>query len=164
MEDSSGKVLARLDELRSMGRPIDGVDWFRRAQMAHARCAGVPVVYAARCGSFHSPIPYGSSFLTMLPLKDAWRVLRAVGTKYLLRCALQGRSSIIDANGKRLAQTGEEGEVVLVAEVQVGAPDLESLPPVPDGRALIPGIPWSQFLFDDSMIMQGRWYRRRRGG
>ena len=163
MEDSDGEVLARLDELRTLGKPVDGVDWFQRAQVAHARCAGVPVVYAARCGTFHSPIPYGSSFLTMLRPKDAFRVLRSVGTDYLLRCPLQGHSCILDAKGDRVAQTGEEGESVLVAKVRPGAPDPAMLQPVPEGRALIPGIPRSHFVFDDSMIMQGRWYRRRRG-
>jgi predicted amidohydrolase len=163
MEDGDGVVLARLGELRSLGKTMDGVDWFQRAQVAHARCAGAPVVYAARCGTFYSPIPYGSSFLTMLRPGDALRVLRAVGTRYLLRCPLQGRSCILDAKGERLASTGEEGEGVLVATVQLGEPDPALLPSVPEGRALIAGIPRSQFVFDDSMIGQGRWYRWRRG-
>jgi predicted amidohydrolase len=163
MEDNSGQVLARLDELRSLGKSMDGVDWFQRAQVAHARCAGVPVVYAARCGTFYSPIPYGALFLTMLHPRDALRVLGSVGTRYLLRCPLQGNSCILDAKGERVALTGEEGEAVLVATVRPGASDLAMLPPVPEGRALISGIPRSQFLFDDSMIVQGRWYRRRRG-
>jgi hypothetical protein len=50
---------------------------------------------------------------------------------------------------------------MLVATVQPGAPDPATLPPLPKGRALIPGIPKSQFLFDDSLIVQGRWVRRR---
>jgi predicted amidohydrolase len=164
MEDGEGTALARLGALRSLGNTLDGVEWFNRARVAHARSAGVPLVYAARCGEFHSPIPYGWSFLTMLKPRDALRVLRAVGTKYWLRCPMQGRSHILDARGEPLAQTGQDGEAVLVDTVQPGAPDPAALPPLPRGRALIPGIPWSQFLFDDSLIVQGRWYRRRHGG
>jgi predicted amidohydrolase len=161
LEDGDGNVLARLDRLRSLGSTLDGVDWFERAQVAHARCAGVPVIYAARCGTFHSPIPYGASFLTMLRPREALRVLRAVGTRYLLRCPMQGRSCILNANGERIAHTGQDGEAILVATVQPGAADPPRLPPAPEGRAVIPGIPRLQFLFDDSMIVQGRWYRRR---
>jgi predicted amidohydrolase len=170
LEDADGKVLARLDAMRSLGRTLDGVDWFDRARAAHARSAGVPYVYAARCGEFHSPIPQGWSFLTMLKWGDAQRVRRAVGTRYWLRCPMQGRSCILDAGGEPLAQAGQacgeqsrtNGEAVLVATVQPGAPGSSALPPVPKGRALIPGIPRSQFLFDDSLIVQGRWYRRQR--
>lgn len=109
MEDDNGVVLARLDQLRSLGKTMDGVDWFQRAQVAHAQSAGAPVVYAARCGTFHSPIPFGWSFLTMLRPWDTFRVLRAVGTQYVLRCPLQGRSCILDAEGERVAWTGEGG-------------------------------------------------------
>jgi N-carbamoylputrescine amidase len=161
LEDGDGNVLARLDELRSFGSTMDGVDWFDRARVAHARCAGVPVVYAARCGTFHSPIPFGASVLTTLRTRAALRVLRAVGTKYLVRCPMQGRSCILDGEGVRIAHTGQDGEAVLVAEVQPGTLDLAKLPPVPEGRAMIPGIPRLQFLFDDSLIVQGQWYRRR---
>jgi predicted amidohydrolase len=163
LEDGEGHVLAHLRELRSLGNALDGVEWFHRAQVAHARSAGVPLVYAARCGEFHSPIPYGWSFLTMLKPGEALHVLRAAGTRYWLRCPMQGRSHIVDARGEPLAQAGQDGEVVLVATVQPGVPDPSTLPPVPKGRALIPGIPRSQFLFDDSLIVQGRWTRRRHG-
>lgn len=160
MENAEGNVLARLDTMRSLGRTLDGVDWFDRARVAHARSAGVPLVYAARCGEFRSPIPYGWLFLTMLKWGDAQRVRRAVGARYWLRCPMQGCSCILDDAGEPLAQTGQEGESVLVATVQPGAPDLATLPPVPRGRALIPGIPRFQFLFDDSLIVQGRWGRK----
>jgi predicted amidohydrolase len=162
LEDAEGNVLAHLERMVSLGRNVDGVDWFTRAQEAHARCAGVPVVYAARCGAFHSPIPYGWSFLTMLRPGDALRVLRRVGTRYLMRSTLQGRSAILNADGERIAQAGPEGECVLVADVRPGASDPATLPPVPAGRALVPGIPWFQFLFDDSLAIQGRRYRRRK--
>jgi predicted amidohydrolase len=76
LEDANGRVLARVERLHSLGARLDGVDWFRRAQEAHAQSLGVPVVYAARCGTFHSPVPYGASFLLTLPLRDALRVLR----------------------------------------------------------------------------------------
>jgi predicted amidohydrolase len=161
MEDGQGGVLANLRQLRSLGSTLDGVDWFSRAWVAHARSAGVPLVYAARCGEFHSPIPYGWSFLIMLKPGEALHVLRTAGTKYWLRCPLQGRSHILDAGGQPLAGAGQDGEAVLVATVQTGASDPASLPPLPGGRALIPGIPRFQFLFDDSLIVQGRWYRRR---
>jgi predicted amidohydrolase len=161
MEDDQGHVLARLDELRSLGNRLDGAGWFARAQVAHARCAGVPVIHAARCGTFHSSIPYGSSFLTMLSPRDALRVLRAVGTRYWLRCPMMGCSCIRDRTGEPMASTGQDSEAVLVAEVQPGAADLAPLPPVPTGRSLVPEIPRVQFLFDDSMIVQGRWYRQR---
>jgi predicted amidohydrolase len=163
LEDAQGNVLARLDAMRSLGRTLDGADWFDRARVAHARSASVPLIYAARCGEFHSPIPYGWSFLTMLKRGDAQRVRRAVGTDYLLRCPFQGRSCILDAAGEPLAQTDQAGEAVLVATVQRGTPDPATLPPVPRGRAMIPGVPKSQFLFDDSLIVQGWWVRWRRG-
>jgi hypothetical protein len=90
------------------------------------------------------------------------RVLRSVGTRYLLHSVLQGRSAILDATGRRIAQAGQDGEMVLVASVQAGAPEAATLPPVPAGRTLVPGIPWFQLLFDDSLAVQGRWYRRRK--
>jgi predicted amidohydrolase len=161
LEDGEGQVLASLAELRSLGRSLDGVDWFQRAQTAHARSAGVPLVYAARCGTFHSPIPYGWSFLTMLKPREVLHVLRAVRTRYLLRCPMQGRSCILDARGERLAAAEQEGETVLVATVQPGVPKASALPPVPRGQALIPGIPRFQFWFDRSMITLGRRYHER---
>ena len=162
MEDPSGRVLAQLGTFKSMGKTVDGVDWFDRAQVLHAQSAGVPVVYAARCGTFHSPIPYGSSFLIALGIRDAVRVLRGAGNKYWLRCPMMGRSSILDAQGERVAHTGQDGEAVLVTTVQPGAPGLHTLPPVPRGQTLVPGIPWLQLLFDRTMIAQGRRYRQRR--
>ncbi len=161
MEDGKGHVLAHLRELRFLGRVLDGVDWFDRARAAHAQSAGVPLVYAARCGEFHSPIPYGWSFLTMLRPGETLRVLQAVGTRYWLRCPMQGRSHILDAAGEPLAQTGQDGEAVLVTTVLPGAPNPAMLPPLPKGQAMIPGIPKFQFLFDNSLILQGQWYRRR---
>ncbi len=162
IEDADGRVLARREELRSFGTTLDGVDWFQRAQEAHARSAGAPVVYAARCGTFHSPIPFGSSFLLTLPLREAWGVLRAAGTDYWLRCPMMGRSCILNAQGERLASTGEEGEAVVMATVHPGAPDAAVLPKLRRGTALIPGIPQSQLRFDGLMISLGRWYARRR--
>ena len=161
MEDSGGRVLAELGAFEMMGNVVDGVDWFNRAQMAHARSAGVPLVYASRCGTFHSPVPYGSSFLFALGMRGALRVLRSTGTRYWLRCPMMGRSRILDRDGEPLASTGQDGEAVLVAELQTGAPDPATLPPLPKGRSLIPGIPASQLFFDDSMIAWGRCYRRR---
>ena len=161
MEDSGGRVLAELDRFEMMGEVVDGVDWFDRAQKAHVRSAGVPLVYASRCGTFHSPIPYGSSFLFALGMRGALSVLRSTGTKYWLRCPMMGRSRILNRDGEPLASTGQDGEAVLVAELQTGAPGETTLPPLPKGRSLIPGIPVSQLFFDDSMTALGRWYRRR---
>ncbi len=161
VEDARGQALLEIKRLRFLGQEVDGVAWFDRARRAHARHAGVPLVYAARCGEFYSPIPYGWSFLLTLGPREAWRVLRAVGTDYRLRCPMQGRSCILDAQGEPLVGAEESGEAVLVATVQPGAPDLERLPPVPRGRAAIPGIPWFQFLLDDWLILLGRWVRRR---
>ncbi|MGD8794561.1 MAG: carbon-nitrogen hydrolase family protein [Anaerolineae bacterium] len=161
VEDGEGRVLAELPRLRSLGRDLDGVDWFRRAQEIQARSAGVPLVYAARCGEFHSPIPYGLPFLSMLKPGEMVRVLRAVGTGYWLRSTLAGRSCILDGQGARLASTGQEEEAVLLATVETGAPDRATLPAVGKGRSLVPGIPGFQFLFDDIMIALGRRYRRR---
>ena len=158
VEDAHGRVLVRIETLRSLGHTLDGVDWFNRAQVLHARSAGVPVVYAARCGTFHSPMPYGWTFLLALRAKDAYRVLRAVGAKYLLRCPLMGRSCILNAAGERIASTGEEGEAVLVATVQPGAPEPAELPSLPRGTSLVPGIPQFQFRSDDMLISLGRRY------
>lgn len=162
IEDGQGYVLARLGELRTLGERMDGVEWFTRAQEVHARCAGVPVVYAARCGAFHSPIPYGWPFLATLRPRETLRVLRSVGTHYLLRSVLQGRSAVLDAAGERIVQAGQDGEVVLVASVQAGAPELAALPPVPAGRVLVPDVSWFALLLDDSLAIRGRRYRRRK--
>ena len=161
MEDCEGRVLAELDTFEMNGKTVDGVDWFNRAQRSHVRSTGVPLVYAARCGTFHSPIPYGSSFLLTLGIRHAVRVLRSTGTGYWLRCPMMGRSRILDRDGEPLASTGQDGEAVVVAELQSGVSDAAKLAPVPKGRTMIPGIPASQLLFDDSMIAWGRWYRRR---
>ena len=161
MEDSEGRVLAEVGTFEMMGKAVDGVDWFDRAQKAHVRSAGVPLVYASRCGTFHSPIPYGSSFLFALGMRGALRVLQSTGTRYWLRCPMMGRSRILNRDGEPLASTGQSGETVLVAGLQSGAPDAAKLAPVPKGRSLIPGLPASQLLFDDSMIAWGRWYHRR---
>jgi predicted amidohydrolase len=162
VEDGTGNVLGYLGRLRALGKTMDGVEWFARAQEAHARCTGVPVVYAARCGAFHSPIPHGWPFLAALRPREALRVLRSVGTRYLLRSVLQGRSAILDATGERIVQAGPDGEVVLVASVQAGAPEPAALPPVPAGRILVPDISWFALLYDDSLAIQGRRYRRRK--
>jgi predicted amidohydrolase len=119
------------------------------------------VVYAARCGTFHSPVPYGSSFLLLLPPWEALRVLRTVGTRYWLRCPMQGRSSILDPRGERVVQAGQEGETVLVAQVRPGAPDPARLPPSPEGRSLVPGMPSLPFCLDRVLIWLGRRTRRR---
>jgi len=161
LEDAEGRVLARISELRSMGHTMDGVDWFCRAQVLHARSAGVPVVYAARCGRFHSSFPYGSSFLLAANGKDALRVLRGAGTRYLLRCPMMGRSCIVNAEGERIASADQDGEALLVASVQPGAPDPAMLPPVPSGKFLVSGIPRDQLWFESLLISLGRWYARR---
>jgi predicted amidohydrolase len=161
LEDTEGCVLARTSELRSMGHTLDGVDWFCRAQVLHARSAGVPVVYAARCGTFLSSFPYGSSFLMTLKPGDALHVLRGAGTKYRIRCPMMGRSCVVNAAGERVASADQDGEAVLVATVQPGAPDPAVLPPVPKGKSLVPGIPRSQLWSENLLIWLGRWYASR---
>jgi predicted amidohydrolase len=161
IEDSEGRVLAQLGKFKMTGKVVDGVGWFDRAQMTHVRCAGVPLVYASRCGTFHSPIPYGSSYFFALGMHSALRVLRSTGTRYWLRCPMIGRSRILNRDGEPLASTGQDDEAVLVAELQTGASGAAKLAPVPKGRSLIPGIPALQLLFDDSMIAWGRWHRWR---
>ena len=161
VEDAEGRALTGVKTPRFLGQEADVVDWFRRAQETHARSAGVPLIYAARCGTFYSPLPYGWPFLMTLGLRAAWRVLRAAGSRYYFRGPIMGRSCILDAQGERLASAGEGGEAVLTATVQPGAPDPATLPPLPKGRALVPGIPWWQFLFDEWLILLGRWVRRR---
>jgi predicted amidohydrolase len=160
LEDEHGCVLAQMERLRVAGATLDAASWFGQAQVAHARSAGVPVVYAARCGVFHSPLPHGGCFLLAVPPKDALRVLRAVGTRFWLRCPMMGRSCILDAAGNRIAQAEQDGEAVLVADVATGAPNPKTLPPVPTGRALVCGIPGWLLLLDDSMAFWGWWYRR----
>lgn len=161
LEDKEGNVLARIDNLGAFGRTMDMAEWFQRAQVAHARNAGVPVVYAARCGSFHSPIPYGEWLLLALGTRDALHVLRTAGSRFRVRCPMMGRSCILDAEGERVASTGQDGEAVLVATVEAGAPDPAALPPPPRGTALIAGVPRYPFWFDGSMISLGSWYRQR---
>ncbi len=161
IEDNEGGVLAELGTFRMMGKVVDGVAWFDHAQKAHVHCAGVPLIYSSRCGTFHSRIPYGSTYFFAPGMRGAMRVWGNAGTKYWLRCPMIGRSRILDRDGEALASTGQDAEAVLVADVQPGAPDPAKLAPVPKGRALIPGIPASQLLFDDSMIALGRWYRWR---
>jgi predicted amidohydrolase len=167
LEDGEGNVLARIDNLSVFGRAMDVVDWFQQAQVAHARNAGVPVVYAARCGTFHSPIPFGAWLLLAQGSRDALHVLRTAGARYRLRCPMMGRSCILNAAGERIAGAGQDGEAVLVATVEAGAPglagapDLAAMPPLPSGVALIAGIPRYPFWFDGWMITLGPWYGRR---
>ena len=161
MEDDDGRVLAELGTFQMAGKTVDGVDWFDRAQRAHVHNAGVPLVYAARCGTFHSLIPYGSSFLFTLGIGRALRALQGAGTRYWIRCPMMGRSRILSRDGETLTSTGQDGEAVVLADLDSGAPDAAGLPAVPRGRTLIPGIPAPQLLFDDAMIAWGRWYRRR---
>jgi predicted amidohydrolase len=160
VQDASGHVLVQSGIPRILGSDLDLVDWFHRAQELHARSAAVPLVYAARCGTFHSSLPYGHLFLLALGMKNALRVLRTAGTRYLLRCPLGGCSCILNAEGERLASTGQEGEVVLVANIQPGAPEPAGLPPVPKSRLLVPGIPPAMFHIDRLMISLGRRYLR----
>jgi len=161
MEGNEGRALGRLGRQCTLGRRIDGVDWFERAQVAHTRSAGVPLIYASRSGEFHSTIPYGWPLLTTLKPTEAIHVLRSIGTKYTFRCPMQGHSCILDARGQTLIVTGQASEEVLVANVQLGAPGLASEPQLPTGRALIPGIPRFVLLLDDSLFAQGWWYRQR---
>ena len=161
IEDNEGSVLAELGTFKMMGKVVDGVAWFDQAQKAHVHCAGVPLVYASRCGMFHSPLPYASSFLLTMGFGPALNVLRNAGTRYWLRCPMMGRSRMLGRDGEPLAGTGQDGEAIVIADLKSGAPDAAKLAPVPKGRTLIPGIPASQLLFDDSMIAWGRWYRRR---
>ena len=161
IEDGEGRVLAEMSTLEMTGKTIDGVDWFDRAQRAHVHCAGVPLVYAARCGTFHSLIPSGASFLFTLGIGRALRTLQRAGTRYWIRCPMMGRSRILSRDGEPLASASQDGEAVVLADLCSGAPDATRLPPVPRGRTLISGIPAAQILFDDSMIAGGRWYRRR---
>jgi predicted amidohydrolase len=161
LEDNGGNVLARIDSLDAFGRTMDGADWFEQAQLAHTRCAGVPLVYAARCGTFYSSIPYGLPLLLALSPAMALRVLRATGTHYRLRCPMMGRSAIRDATGQPIESLGQAGEAVVMATVQPGAPDPAALSRVPDGPSLVPEIPRFQLWFDSVMIARGRRYRRR---
>lgn len=161
LEDGEGNVLARIDSLRAFGRAMDVVDWFKQSQVAHARNAGVPVVYAARCGTFYSSIPYGSLLLLALGTRDALHVLRTAGSRFRVRCPMMGRSCILDAGGERIASADQDGEAVLVATVEAEAPDPAALPPPPKGTALIADIPRVQFWFDGWMISLGPGYGRR---
>ncbi len=161
IEDDKDRALVEPSTLELMGKTVDGADWFDRAQLAHVRSAGVPLIYAARCGTFHSPLPFGPSFLLTLGMGRALHVLRSAGTRYRLRCPMMGRSRILSRDGEPLASTGQDGEAVVIADLKSGAPDAVKMAPIPKGRTLIPGIPAAQLLFDDSTIALGRWHRRR---
>lgn len=162
-EDERGQVLARVGPARILGATLDAVSWFGQATALHARSAGVPAVYAPRCGSFCSPIPYGLLFLAGWGPRVAARVLRGAGTHFRMRCPLMGRARILDRTGAPLAQAGQDEEAILVATVQPGAPDPATLPPLPapSRRSIVPDFPAIQLWLDGLAIALGRRYRRR---
>ena len=160
LKGDGGRVLVQMKD-RILGVRLDTVGWFGQATVLQAQSAGVPAVYAARCGPFHSPIPYGLLFLMSLGPGVMTRVLPAAGTNFKLSCPLMGRSCIVDRDGTKLAQTGQDEEAVLLAAIQAGTPDLATLPPLPRGRALVPGVPPQIFWLDSLAILVGRWHRRR---
>ena len=160
LEDDSGRVLVRVKD-QMLGVKVDAVGWFEQATVLQAQSAGVPAVYAARCGPFHSPMPYGPLFLMSLGPGAMARVLGAAGSNFRLSCAMMGRSCIIGRDGTRLAQAGEDQEAVLVAAVQAGAPDPVTLPPFPKRRTLVPSIPAPILWLDRAAVALGGWYRAR---
>jgi len=160
LEDDGGRVLMRMRD-RVLGVRMDAVGWFGQATVLQAQSAGVPAVYAARCGPFRSPIPYGLLFLMSLGPWAMARVLPAAGTDFRLSCPLMGRSCIIDRDGTRLAQAGQDEEAVLLAPVRSGAPSQAVLPPLPKGRMLVPGVPAQISWLDGLAIRVGRWHRYR---
>ena len=160
LEDEGGRLLVRMKD-RILGARLDAVGWFEQATVLQAQCAGVPAVYAARCGPFHSPIPYGLLFLMSLGLRVMARVLPAAGTNFRLSCPLMGRSCIVDRDGTRLAQAGQDEEAVLLASVQPSTPTLAVLPPLPKRRILVPGVPAPILWLDRLAIPLGRWHRYR---
>jgi len=160
LENDGGRTLLRMKD-RILGVRLDAVGWFEQATVLQAQSAGVPAVYAARCGPFHSPIPYGLLFLMSLGPGTMARVLPAAGTDFRLSCPLMGRTCIIDRDGTRLAQAGEDEEAVLLAAVQTGIPDPAALPPLPNRRTLVPGIPPQILWLDRLAILVGRWHRYR---
>lgn len=160
LEDDGGRVLARMKD-RILGVRMDAVGWFGQATMLQALSAGVPVVYAARCGPFRSPIPYGLFLLMSLGPGTMARVLPAAGADFRLSCPLMGRSCIVDRDGARLAQAGQDEEAVLLATVRPGAPAPAALAPLSRGRMLVSGIPAQISWLDSLAILMGRWHRRR---
>jgi predicted amidohydrolase len=160
LEDGNGRAVVCMKD-RILGVKLDAVGWFEQATVLQAQSAGVPVVYAARCGPFRSPILYGFLFLMTLGPGITARVLTAAGTNFRLSCPLMGRSCIVERDGTRLARAGQDEEAVLVATVQAGAPDATALPPVPKSRALVPSIPPQIFWLDGLAILVGRWHRWR---
>ncbi|MBN1657246.1 MAG: carbon-nitrogen hydrolase family protein [Anaerolineae bacterium] len=161
LEDHAGRVAARC-EPSFAGRRIQAARWFGEAQRRHALNAGAPVVYAARCGEFLSPIPYNSFFLMTVGARNALRTFLTAGRGFRLRSVLMGCSCIYDARGEPLAAAGQDEEAVLVADVQAGMPSPGSLPPAPRGRTLVPDVSWTQLVHDDVMICLGARYRRKR--
>jgi len=162
LEDEGGRAVVRMKD-RIAGVRLDAVGWFQQATVLQAQSAGVPAVYGARCGPFRSPIPYGLLFLMGLGPGAMARVLRAAGTRFWLSCPLMGRSCIVDRDGTRLAQAGQDEEAVLVAAVQAGAPDVATLRPLPKRKTLVPGIPAPILWLDRLAVVMGRWHRRRHG-
>ena len=161
LEDKGGRLLARMKD-RILGARLDAVGWFGQATVLQAQSVGVPVVYAARCGPFRSPIPYGLLFLMSLGPGAMAHVLPAVGTNFRLSCPLMGRSCIVDRDGTRLAQAGQDDEAVLLASVRPGAPDRAALPPLPRRKTLVPGVPAPILWLDRLAILMGRWHRWRK--
>jgi predicted amidohydrolase len=160
LEDPGGRVLAQTPG-RVLGARMDTVGWFGQATVLQAQTAGVPAVYAARCGPFRSPIPYGLLYLLSLGPGAMARTLPRAGTKFRLSCPLMGRSCVVDRDGTKPAQTGQDGEAVLLATVRPGAPDAAALPPVRRARTLVPGIPAPILWLDRLAILMGRWRRAR---
>jgi len=162
LEDKGGRLLARMQG-RILGVRLDPVGWFEQATMLQATSAGVPAVYAARCGPFRSPIPYGLLFLMSLGPGAMARVLPAAGPRFWLSCPMMGRSCIVDRDGTRLAQAGQDEEAVLLASIRPGAPDRAALPPLPKRKTLVPGVPAPILWLDRLAILVGRWHRYRHG-
>ncbi|MBN1138652.1 MAG: carbon-nitrogen hydrolase family protein [Anaerolineae bacterium] len=160
LKDEEGRVLVRMKD-RIAGVRMDAMGWFQQATVLQAQSANAPVVYAARCGPFRSPIPYGLLFLMSLGPGTMVRVLRAAGTKFRLSCPMMGRSCVVDRDGTRLAQAGQDEEAVLLAAVRAGAPHPAALPPLPKRKALVPGVPAPILWLDGLAILVGRWHRRR---
>lgn len=113
----------------------------RETPARFARMVGAPVVHAAHAGEFEGFLPLFPGF--------------SYRSRYL------GETQIVDAEGRLLGRLrGEDGEGVLIAEVELGK-NMPPTDPIPE-RFWIPDLPLQFRLVWALQNLHGRVYYRRK--